>query len=283
MKKATKFWLILAGVLIVGGCILFGGIMTMLNWDFTKLSTASYSTNSHTVEEAFSHISLKTTTANITFLPSEDSKTTVVCHEPDNQTHTVKLQDDTLVIQQVDTRQWYEYIGIYFEPIQITVYLPQKEYGSIRVASTTGKTTVENLQAQSLDISATTGDISLSRIVCSGDLSVQLTTGQTVLTNISCKNLTSTGTTGSIVLRQVIAAEDCSIHVNTGDIRLEDSDAATLTLKTVTGSVSGTLLTGKTFFAKTTTGHIDVPTTTGGCCLITTTTGSISIRIRSGE
>lgn len=244
MRKATKLWLILAGVLIVGGCILFGSVMTMLNWDFTKLSTASYSTNSHTVEEAFSHISLKTTSANITFLPSEDSKTTVVCHEPDNQMHTVKLQDDTLLIQQVDTRQWYEYIGIYFEPIQITVYLPQTEYGSISLQNTTGEVSLQNIRAAALDISSTTGDISLTDVVCTGDLSVQLTTGH---------------------------------------IRLEDCDAATLALKTVTGSVSGTLLTGKTFFAKTTTGHIDVPTTTGGCCRITTTTGSISIRIRSGE
>ena len=122
MKKATKCWLILATALILVGCILFGGVMTMLNWDFSKLSTASYSTNRHSVEEAFSHISLQTVTASIRFLPAEDGRTTVVCHEPDNQKHSVTLRGDTLVIERIDTRQWYEHIGLYFEPTQITVY-----------------------------------------------------------------------------------------------------------------------------------------------------------------
>ena len=244
MKKATKCWLILATALILVGCILFGGVMTMLNWDFSKLSTASYSTNRHSVEEAFSHISLQTVTASIRFLPAEDGRTSVVCHEPDNQKHSVTLRGDTLVIERIDTRQWYEHIGLYFEPTQITVYLPQTEYGSISLQNTTGEVSLQNIRAAALDISSTTGDISLTDVVCTGDLSVQLTTGH---------------------------------------IRLEDSDAATLALKTVTGSVSGTLLTGKTFTAKAVTGGIDIPDTTGGSCRITTTTGSITIRIRSGE
>ena len=36
MKKGTKLCLIIAASLILVGCIVFGGAMTMLNWDFSK-------------------------------------------------------------------------------------------------------------------------------------------------------------------------------------------------------------------------------------------------------
>ena len=42
MSRKTKAWLILAALLIVIGSILFVGVMTVLNWDFTKLSTNRY-------------------------------------------------------------------------------------------------------------------------------------------------------------------------------------------------------------------------------------------------
>ena len=44
MSKATKVWLIIATSLLLIGCIICGGAMAMLNWDFTKLSTTKYDT-----------------------------------------------------------------------------------------------------------------------------------------------------------------------------------------------------------------------------------------------
>ena len=45
MSKITKIWLIIAASFVLIGCIIFGGVMTMLKWDFTKLSTDKYETN----------------------------------------------------------------------------------------------------------------------------------------------------------------------------------------------------------------------------------------------
>ena len=39
MKKGTKIWLIIATLLIMAGCILFGCVMTELEWDFQSLSS----------------------------------------------------------------------------------------------------------------------------------------------------------------------------------------------------------------------------------------------------
>ena len=45
MGKRMKIWLIIAAALILIGCILFAGVMTVMKWDFTKLSTVKYVTS----------------------------------------------------------------------------------------------------------------------------------------------------------------------------------------------------------------------------------------------
>jgi DNA-binding transcriptional regulator WhiA len=56
MKKATKIWLITAAALILVGGMIFGGAMTMLKWDFTKLSTTRYESREYEITEPFENI-----------------------------------------------------------------------------------------------------------------------------------------------------------------------------------------------------------------------------------
>ena len=109
MRKATKIWLIIAASLVLIGCIVFVGVMVMLKWDFAELSTSKYETNGYEINENYQSISIVTDTADITFVPSEDSKCYVECREQKNLKHSVTVQDGTLVIKLVDTRKWYEY------------------------------------------------------------------------------------------------------------------------------------------------------------------------------
>jgi len=90
MKNTTKIWLVVATSLILVGCILFGGAMTMVKWDFTKLQTAKYETNNHDLPE-YHNISIKTDTADIVFLPSESDRYSVVCYEQKNARHSVSV------------------------------------------------------------------------------------------------------------------------------------------------------------------------------------------------
>ena len=102
MKKATKIWLITAAVLVVAGIIIFGVAMTMLKWDFLRLSTVKYETNIYDISEAFEDISIKGDVADITFLPSEDGKTSVECIEREKVKHSVSVKDGVLVVESVD-------------------------------------------------------------------------------------------------------------------------------------------------------------------------------------
>lgn len=320
MSKAAKIWLITAASLVLIGCIIFGGVMSMLKWDFTKLSTSKYETNNYKINENYSNISIITDTADIVFIVSDNSKCSVECHERENAKHSVTVKDGTLVIAVADSGKWYENIGINFGTPKITVYIPQGEYGSLSVKSSTGdveipkglnftsidisentgdvtcyasalegikiKTTtgdifVKNVSSSSLELSVSTGKVTVSDVRCEGDFKVRVSTGKANLADISCKNLISSGNTGDISLRNVIASEKLSIKRSTGDVKFEGSDAAEIFVQTDTGNVTGTLLSEKVFIAKTDTGRVNIPNSiSGGRCEITTDTGDIKISIK---
>lgn len=320
MRTRTKIWLIIATSFVLVGGIIFVGVMSMLEWDFTKLSTGKYETNDHEITENFKSISIITNTADIVLLPSENSKTSVSCYEQRNVKHLVAVNDGALVIEVVDTRKWHEHIGINFGTPKITVYIPQGEYGKLSIKSSTGdveipkefkfenidisestgnvtnyasasediiiKTStgnihVENVSAGILDLSVSTGEVTVSDVTCEGDVKINVSTGKTNLTNIRCKNVVSTGNTGAISLKNVIAVGSFLIKRSTGDVKFDGCDAAEISVETDTGDVRGCLLTDKIFIVQTDTGNVNVPkTVTGGKCEITTSTGDINISIK---
>ena len=319
MSKTVKIWLIVAASLILSGCIVFGGVMSMLKWDFKKLSTNKYETNTYEINEEFINLLIKTDTAKIVFMPSADGKCRVECYEQENEKHSVTVENNTLVIDITEEKAWFEYININFASPQLTVYLPNTEYDSLTINESTGNIEIPNdfnlknidisittgdvkcsasaseaikiktstgnidisaISAGSLDLSTTTGKITVTDARCDGEIEIKVNTGKARLTDISCKSLISSGSTGDLSLKDVVATEKFSINRSTGDIKFEACDAAEIFVNIDTGDVEGTLLSDKVFIIKTDTGKIDVPNSiTGGRCEITTDTGDIKISI----
>lgn len=295
-----KTWIIFAASLTVAGALIFVGVMSMLKWDFKKLSTDRYVENSYAVSEEFTDISIHTDTARITFVPA-DGAARVDCREEEHAGHTVGVRDGTLEIKVKVQKKWYHFIGINFDVPSLTVYLPAGAYGKLNIKSSTGDVDIpEEFSFESMDISLQTGDVSsgadvtgamklktntghiaVTDVTCGGEVNVQVTTGKSTLTNVNCASLISTGNTGHMTLKNVIATEGFSIKRSTGDVKLEGCDAAEIYITTDTGDVTGSLLTEKVFITKTSTGRVNVPgTTTGGKCKITTSTGNIQITIQ---
>ncbi|MBQ8606508.1 MAG: DUF4097 family beta strand repeat protein [Clostridia bacterium] len=319
MKIRTKVWFIIAASLVLTGCIIFTGVMAIIKWDFSKLSTQKFENSDYKIEQEYKHISIITNTADILLVPSEDQTSSVYCHELKNNTHSVTVKDGTLVIEVSDSRKWYEHIGISFGKPKITVSVPQGEYGAlsvksdtgdveipkefgfesidisestgnvtnaacalkdIKIKTTTGSINTENVSAAALELSVSTGRVTASGITASGDVTVRVSTGKATLNDIKCKNVISSGSTGDIFLNNVIAEQKFSVERSTGKVKFEGSDAHEIYVKTDTGSVTGDLLTDKVFIAHSDTGRVEVPkTVNGGRCEINTDTGNIVITI----
>ena len=317
MKKGL---VITAVILLLAGAALFTVALAKAGFDVSKLSTATYETSTYAAEGDFTNIDIRCdSSADVTLKPSEDGAVRVVCEENAKNKHTVTVEEGTLRITAHDERQWYERISFYTKATKVTVYLPAAAYdrlqietdtgdvavpadfsfetaevkadtgditfaasvtGQLKIGTHTGDIQIRDLHAGALDLTVTTGRVTVADVACGGDLSLTVDTGKATLTNLTCVNLSSTGNTGDLALTNVVASGNLTVERDTGDVRFENSDAATITVKTSTGDVTGTIRTAKIFIPRSSTGSVHVPgTDTGGRCEITTSTGNIEITL----
>lgn len=319
MRRKTLGWLIAASVLIVLGGTLFVGAMSACDWDFNRLNSSKYETNTHTPTEDFENVLIDIKNAKVMLLPSENEGCKVICHERDRMLHTVTVEDGTLKIKTVDSRQWYDYIA-WFESAIITVYLPKGEYDSLKITgatgdigidsnfkfsemkittttgdiiskaavaeradltATTGDIRIENTEIGSLTASVSTGSVTVKNLICHGNLEITVSTGFALAENVTCRDFTSQGATGDLYMKNLTAEGNLSAARSTGDITFEKSDARSISVTCTTGSIGGTLRSAKAFIASAATGSVTLPESTAGAgkCELHTTTGNISISI----
>ena len=317
MQGMTKKLLIIAACLMAAGVLLFVGASSAPGWDLTRLGTVQYEMNTYAPRGKFDNISINVDTAKIELVSSDDGKCRVDCYEAEKVKLSVTVENETLVIKTVDTRAWYEHIGVYFDNPRMTVYLPQEAYASLSIETATGDVTIpkdftfERLKIRSntagieclapishvvemrtdtgditindlytgeLHLASNTGSIHVNSVISRGIIDVETDTGYVKLTDIDCAELTAESDTGTITLTNVVALGRFLIETDTGDVRFDNSDAAEISVKTDTGDVTGTLLSEKIFITESNTGRVNVPkSVTGGRCEIETETGDIRI------
>ena len=316
MKKG---FIIAAAVLIATGLALFTGAFIASGFDFSKLGTAKYETNTYTVGEDFERIEINSKETDIIFKPSADGKFSVVCVEREKVRHMVSVENGTMKISADDKREWYDHLTLFSKALSMTVYLPSDHYDSLLIDSRTGDVTIpdpfsfgdidvavstgdvvcgasasglfkvktstgdirlDKVSARQMELSVFTGSIDVVSVTSEETISIEVGTGKTKLTDMICKSLHSKGRTGDITLKNVVASDSLNIEMGTGNVCFENCDAGSITARTSTGDVTGTLRTEKVFIAKASTGTVHVPDTiSGGRCEITTSTGNINIEL----
>ena len=302
--RGRKRSMLIAGILIVAGIVIAGTALAAVGFDFSKLSLASYVTNTYAAEGAFRSITVNGDTEDLTFVPAEDGVCRVVCHEREDEPHRVTVADGTLTIEKANGLNWHFFdFGFLKEGPSVTVYLPEKAYqalsirmdtgdvklpadfsfdsadihlstgdvecaasvaGQLTVRTSTGQIRLSDLAAAGISLTTSTGGIRGANVQCQGSVEIKVSTGSTTLENVTCGSLQSTGSTGGMTLKGVTASGAITLRRSTGSIRFDGCDAAELTVTTDTGSVKGTLLTDKIFQAHSDTGRVSVPKTTTG-------------------
>lgn len=313
MKKGT----IITAVTLMGvGCLLFAVALIAFGFDFSKLDTARYETNTYTVTEAFEKINIRTSEADITFQPSTDGKARVVCVERETTKHEVSVQNGTLTVTVVDKRAWYEHMTFSLKPQSVTVYLPSEHYAALLLGTATGNISVsapfsfgqaevtastgnvtfgaavneglkihtstgnirlDGVHANGIDLSVSTGRIEGSSLRCNTAFSVEVSTGNTVLTNVVCQTLSSHGSTGNMTLKNVTAADSFQLERSTGNIRLAGCDAGQLTVRTSTGNVHLDGSDAEQITVKTSTGNVTGTLLTDKVFSTKTSTGRVDV------
>ncbi len=304
MKKAVKISLIVAGAFILIGGAVFAVGMTMLHWDFSKLSNAKYETNSFSVTEGFEDLSIKAKNDDVVFKLSDDNICKVVCYEQEKLRHSVGVSNNSLEILVNDTREWYDFISLFsFDSPKTTVYLPKKAYrsltvdfetgevvipkdfgfdsidlsgstgsvnccagssGATKIDLSTGNIRIDGASSGELRLKTSTGGINLNSVAVTGEIKTESSTGSMIFRDVICGSLSSDASTGNIKLESTVASKSFYIERSTGNVVFDGSDAAEITVKTSTGNVRGSLLSEKVFITSSSTGRIDVPKTVNG-------------------
>lgn len=278
MKKAILIPLIIGGVLLTAGTVLFIVGFSASNQSIERVS------KTYDLDDPFTNFDIRLETSNLEFKVSEDGKKKVVCEETSKYYHGVQVQDGTLKIASVDTRAWYEKFfdfNLYF--MKTTVYLPADNYGSLNVHSATGDIVIpENFVFTGLSAELSTGNITLQADV-QETLKAKSSTGRITIENVEAKNFDVSSSTGDVMIRNSLAQEQMRVHTSVGDISIMDSDASTLDVEASTGDIDMALLSGKTFDVSTSTGRQQVPASTpgAGSCRVHTSTGNITIRVNN--
>lgn len=296
---------ILVAVLCVGvGLLLVLGAMVATGFDFGRMNTLHFVTNTYTVHDTFTNISIKDAECDVRLVLTEGGTCTVECRESDKIYNTVAVENGTLTVRRVDSRRWYEHIGVYWwGKMEVTVYLPQAEYhslsavsvsgnveipegfsfqkaearstsGSVRFAAAvegdlyvktvSGSVSVEGAAPKTLTAQSTSGSVSIVNVCVGGPLNAKTVSGRLTLTDVTCQSMEAESTSGGIVFSDTLASGHMRIKSVSGAVELRRCDADTLWIKTTSGSVRGTLLTEKIFVTNTSSGRVNVPQSASG-------------------
>ena len=137
MKKGSVIALIVAAVLI-----LTGGVILVLGLSFAGSAedpVTMLTENEVSITENFDSILIDTEDCNVDIVLFEGAADPhVVLKKRDRTSHSVLVEDGTLKIRMMDNRTWKDFIGVNWESMEMTVYLPKAEYASLRITTATG-------------------------------------------------------------------------------------------------------------------------------------------------
>ncbi len=102
--------------------------------------------------------------------------------------------------------------------------------GNMVVDTTSGKATLQDVEADTLVVQASSGDLTLTALKVLGDAKVKATSGDIRLQDLEAGTLTVESSSGEPALDGLDIGGDIGIEVTSGDVVLRDMSAGSLTL-----------------------------------------------------
>lgn len=281
MNKTKKICLIASAIAVALGICISIFICVITNFNPYKNTTVKFEEKVHLIDEKFENIKIDNTLCDIFIIPSEDEECKVVCHDEKKRYHTVEVIDNTLTINSIDSRKWYEefYFGFIFnwnDSISLSIYLPKKEYTELYVNTFSGDINIANsFTFKNAKVESTSGDIKCSAKF-KGDVKFDSTSGDIELSNVSANNISADTTSGDINISS-ISADNISADTTSGEVEISYANAKD---KLYADSTSGDLniLDSKAYdiFLESTSGDVNMRNTVSlGNLKIESTSGDI--------
>ena len=275
MKKRTIVALIVAVCLIISG-----GILVVMGFSSAKegIQTPVLTERTVPLNDNFDYIAIVTTDCDVQLhLVQTWEEARVEFREFSQAKHTVAIQDENLEIELTDHRKWFDKIGIFWEDMQIDLYLPYEQRythlfiktdtgdinlppyiiteslnlysdtgdiytevraNSVSVEANTGEVIVCACDPNFVHVKTDTGNIVLSGLKGTGNYTIQTDTGDMHVSDIKCGNIACESDTGDVHFWIVQAEETLKIVTGSGDVEVGNSEAQEVNIESSTGDIT---------------------------------------------
>lgn len=274
MNKAKKIIIITACSLIGLGVILMGAAVAV---DGASLfHTPEAVLNTINIEESFENIDVDSVECDIQFIKAENDECKIESVDEKNIVTEAEVRDNTLYINRVDKRKWYESIGgVYFgyRTPRITVFLPETEYKKLSILSASGDTCISgDFSFESAEVRSSSGDIEFLADVLknaevksiSGDVSVNTdaesltacSTSGNVVVEGRANKVNVSSTSGEVWCYRIDSEGEFNVKTTSGDVNVYDSIAEISHIQSTSGDVIVERISADELSFKTNSGDI---------------------------
>ena len=269
-KKAVIIGSVLVGIgVIIGfiGIVIGGFKFPNGAVDLTTMKALHAEKKTVQIADAFDKIEIAgASSMDIEICKSKTGKNYVEYYDTDDWTSHVDVKDHVLKFTTDDKGKHKAIVSLGFGKDTVArLYLADAEYKEIAVTTLSGYVTIQDVNAETVNVSASSGDLYMKNINVPDSIMATSSSGDMDLVNVTAKQI--------------------ELGANSGDIDLEHCDAEEFDITTSSGDVDMEITAGRTyrFETKTNSGDVDVPdgdADSDYLCKIVTSSGDVDVDVK---
>ena len=286
-KKAVIIGSVLVGIGVIIGFIgiAIGGFKFPNGAvDLTTMKALHAEKKTVQIADAFDKIEIAGAgSMDIEICKSKTGKNYVEYYDTDDWTSRVDVKDRVLKFTTDDKGKHKAIVSLGFgKDTAARLYLADAEYKEISVTTLSGYVTIQDVNAETVNVSASSGDLYMKNINAPDSIMATSSSGDIDLENATAKQIELGANSGDIEM-QDITAESLRMSTSSGDIDLESGDAEKFDITTSSGDVDMEITAGRAyrFETKTNSGAVDVPdgdADSDYLCKIVTSSGDVDVK-----
>lgn len=286
-KKAVIIGSVLVGIgVIIGfiGIVIGGFKFPNGAVDLTTMKALHAEKKTVQITDAFDKIEIAgASSMDVEIRKSKTGRNYVEYYDTDDWTSHVDVKDHVLKFTTDDKGKHKAIVSLGFGKDTVArLYLADAEYKEIAVTTLSGYVTIQDVNAETVNVSASSGDLYMKNINVPDSIMATSSSGDIDLENATAKQIELGANSGDIEM-QDITAESLRMSTSSGDIDLESCDAEKFDITTSSGDVDMEITAGRTyrFETKTNSGAVDVPdgdADSDYLCKIVTSSGDVDVK-----